>query len=100
MFWTERAIDGHVVDIDAKRWIARISPRPVLLMQGGADRVVSAGSGARLFEAAGEPKELWFEPDVGHAEFLKAKPVEFERRLIDFYDRTVAGLKSTHEGMK
>ena len=100
VFWTERAIGGRVGDIDAKKWIARIAPRPVLLMQGGADRVVSADSGARLYEAAGQPKELWFEPGVGHAEFLKAKPVEFERRIVDFYDRSLRGLNGTHEGMK
>ena len=100
VFWTERAIGGHVADIDAKKWIARIAPRPVLLMQGGADRVVSADSGARLFEAAGEPKELWFEPDVAHAEFLKSKPVEFERRIVNFYDRNLTGPKSTHEEVK
>ena len=100
VFWTERAIGGRVADIDAKQWIARIAPRPVLLMQGGADRVVSADSGAKLFEAAGQPKELWFEPDVAHAEFLKSKPVEFERRLIDFFDRNLADPKGTHVGMK
>lgn len=87
LFWTERAIGGKVEDIDAKKWIARISPRPVLVMQGGADRVVSADSGAKLFEAAGQPKELWFEPSVGHAEFLKSKPVEFEQRLTGFFER-------------
>jgi fermentation-respiration switch protein FrsA (DUF1100 family) len=86
-FWVERAIGGSMEDIDAKRWIARISPRPVLLMQGGADHVVSPESGRKLFDAAGEPKELWFEPDVGHAEFLKMKPKEFEERLVGFFDR-------------
>ena len=91
VFWTERAIGGRVADIDAKKWIARIAPRPVLVMQGGADRVVSADSGARLFEAAGQPKELWFEPDVAHAEFLKSKPAEFERRLTQFFDRNLNG---------
>jgi uncharacterized protein len=100
VFWTERDIGGRVTDIDAKKWIAQIAPRPVLLMQGGADRVVSADSGAKLFEAAGQPKELWFEPDVGHAEFLKMKPAEFERRLIGFFDRNLGDPKSTHVGMK
>jgi len=87
VFWTERAIGGRVDDLDAKKWIGRIAPRPVLLLQGGADRVVSADSGARLFEAAGEPKELWFEPEVGHAEFLKTKPKDFEQRLVQFFGR-------------
>jgi fermentation-respiration switch protein FrsA (DUF1100 family) len=91
VFWTERAIGGRVADIDAKKWIARIAPRPVLLMQGGADRVVSADSGAKLFEAAGQPKELWFEPDVGHAEFLKSKPEEFAQKLTGFFRSVPVG---------
>ncbi len=89
VFWTERAIGGSMAEIDAKKWIARIAPRPVLLMQGGADRVVSADSGRLLFEAAGQPKELWLEPEVGHAEFLKSKPEEFERRLAEFFSRNL-----------
>ena len=87
VFWTERELGGSVNDIDAKKWIPMIAPRPVLLLQGGADKVVSPESGAKLFEAAKEPKELWFEPDVGHAEFLKAKPAEFEKRVTAFYSK-------------
>ena len=55
VFWTERELGGSMDEIDAKKWIPRISPRPVLLLQGGADRVVSPESGARLFEAARDP---------------------------------------------
>jgi fermentation-respiration switch protein FrsA (DUF1100 family) len=95
VFWTERAIGGRVDDVDAKKWITRIAPRPVLLMQGGADRVVSADSGTKLFEAAGQPKELWFEPDVAHAEFLKSKPAEFERRLTQFFQKHLDMVQSS-----
>jgi alpha-beta hydrolase superfamily lysophospholipase len=90
VFWTEWELGGRVGDLDAKKWIAEISPRPVLLMQGGADQVVSPESGARLFEAAREPKELWFDAEVGHAEFLKKRPAEFEQRVTRFYDRHLA----------
>lgn len=87
VFWAERQIGGDSDDLDATRWIRQVSPRPVLLIQGGADRVVSVESGRRLFEAAGEPKELWFEPEVGHAQFLKTVPAEFESRVGRFLDR-------------
>lgn len=86
-FWMEREIGGRAEDIDAKRWIARISPRPVLLMQGGSDEVISPESGARLFEAAGNPKELWFDPDVGHAQFLSKRPRQFEERVGGFFEK-------------
>ena len=63
--------------------------RPVLVMQGGTDVVVSPASGQRLFEAAGQPKEFWFEPAVGHGKFLKTMPDEFERRVVGFFDREI-----------
>ena len=90
VFWTEWELGGKVGDLDAKKWIGQIAPRPVLLMQGGADEVVSPESGARLFEAAREPKELWFDAEVGHAEFLKKRPAEFEQRVTRFYDKNLA----------
>lgn len=86
-FWAEREAGMKVDDVDAKRAIARISPRPVLLMQGGADVVISTDSGQRLYDAAGEPKELWFEPSLGHSRFDVARPDEYERRVSGFFDR-------------
>ena len=91
LFWVERELGVDASSIDAKQWIGRISPRPVFLLQGGADVVVSPESGARLFEAAKEPKELWVDPELGHAQFLEKRPAEFERRVIKFYDRYLRG---------
>ena len=87
VFWAEQETGFKTDDIDATKWIAQISPRPVFLMQGGADVVISADSGQRLYDAAGEPKELWFDPDLGHVEFDKERAVEFEQRVAAFFDR-------------
>jgi fermentation-respiration switch protein FrsA (DUF1100 family) len=84
--WAEREGGYDFSEIDAKQWIGHISPRPVLLMQGGADVVISPRSGELLYEAAGEPKELWFEPTLGHARFLDDLPQEYERRVMGFLD--------------
>jgi fermentation-respiration switch protein FrsA (DUF1100 family) len=86
-FWAERAGGFRRDDVDATKWIGRISPRPVLLMQGGRDVVISIGSGQRLYDAAGTPKELWFEPGLGHARFDNDRPVEYERRVVAIFDR-------------
>ncbi len=94
LFWMERELGVDSSTIDAKRWIPRISPRPVFLLQGGADIVVSPESGARLYQAAREPKELWFEPDLGHAEFLKKRPRDFEKRLTEFFEKHLPTGKS------
>lgn len=90
-FWAEREGGFRTTEIDAKTWIGRLSPRPVLLMQGGADIVISRDSGPRLYAAAGEPKELWVEPDVAHAKFDTARPQEYERRVVGFFDKYLRG---------
>jgi len=87
VFWAEQETGFKTKDIDATQWIAKISPRPVFLMQGGADVVISADSGQRLYDAAGEPKELWYDPELGHVEFDKARAVEFEQRVAEFFDQ-------------
>lgn len=86
-FFAERRAGIRAADVDAKKWIAAISPRPVLLLQGGTDVVISTASGQALYDAAREPKELWFEPKVGHAGFDRALPGEYERRVAGFFDR-------------
>lgn len=85
-FWAERETGVSVKDVDATRVIGNISPRPVLLMQGGADEVISISSGQHLFDAAREPKQLWFDQQVGHARFDTARPVDYERRVIELFD--------------
>jgi fermentation-respiration switch protein FrsA (DUF1100 family) len=89
-FWAQREAHIDVADVDATRWIGRISPRPVFLMQGGSDVVISVASGQRLYDAAREPRQLWFDQHVGHAGFDTAHPDEYERRVVAFLD---AGLK-------
>jgi fermentation-respiration switch protein FrsA (DUF1100 family) len=86
-FWAERKAGLRIEDVDATRWIARLSPRPILLLQGGADVVVSTNSGQRLYDAAGEPKELWFDPMVGHSAFDGVRAKEYEQRVGGFFDR-------------
>ena len=91
VFWAERETGFKTDDIDTTKWIAQISPRPIFLMQGGADVVISADSGQRLYDAAGEPKELWFDPELGHVKFDTERAEEFERRVAEFFDLYLLG---------
>lgn len=86
-FWAEQEIGVKAADINTTRWISQLSPRPVFLMQGGADVVISTASGERLYAAAGDPRELWYEPDLGHTMFDNARPAEYEARVTAFFDR-------------
>ncbi len=91
LFWGEQEGRFNASEIDAKKWIPRLSPRPVFLMQGGADKIISAESGELLYAAAGDPKELWYEPSLEHTMFDQVLPQEYERRVIDFLDKYLLG---------
>jgi len=88
LFWAEREADVDTSEIDATQWISQISPRPVFILHGGADDNISADSGQKLYDAAGEPKELWVEPGAVH-HGLEEEPFEseFERRVVGFFDQ-------------
>lgn len=67
--------------------IGQISPRPILILQSGADKRIPVESGQRLFAAAGEPKEYWYESGIAHAKFSTSVPLEYEKRIVSFFDR-------------
>ncbi len=87
VFFAERETGYSIDEVAAVDHIGEISPRPVFLMQGGADTIISADSGQRLYDAAGRPKELWFDPVLEHVQFVTEYPSEFEQRVVEFFDQ-------------
>ena len=86
-WFAEREAGFKAEQVSAVEHIREISPRPVLLMQGGKDVVVMPDGGQRLYDAAGEPRELWFNPDLGHMAFADELPEEYEKRVVAFFDK-------------
>jgi fermentation-respiration switch protein FrsA (DUF1100 family) len=82
----ERQTGLHLELMDPLADVADISPRPILIMTGGLDPIIGPDAGQRYYAAAGEPKELWFDPELGHVSFLKSYPGEYERRVVGFFD--------------
>ena len=65
--------------------VSRIAPRPVFIIwatHGVDTEVLNRG----YFEAAGEPRTLWEIPDAEHVGGLAARPAEYERRVVGFFD--------------
>ncbi len=91
VFWAEQEVGFDSSEVSAKTWIRVLSPRPVLLLQGGADTAISPESGQLLYDAAGEPKELWYEPELGHTAFDTELPEQYEARVVGFFDRYLLG---------
>jgi hypothetical protein len=68
-----------------KTLVPRIAPRPLLLI---ADP--ESANGEKLnrlyYERAGQPKTLWEIPHGGHVNGIAARPAEYERRVVGFFD--------------
>jgi dipeptidyl aminopeptidase/acylaminoacyl peptidase len=74
--------------------VARISPRPLLLISGGHDDVVPATDGDELFAAAREPKDLWHLPESGHGDTVGPGGAMSSERVTEFF------VKSLHVGVQ
>jgi fermentation-respiration switch protein FrsA (DUF1100 family) len=46
--------------------VGRIAPRPIMIAHGALDEIVPVQHARSLFQAAGEPSELWIEPGAHH----------------------------------
>ncbi len=44
-----------------------------------------------FYEAAHEPKEIWLVPGAGHTGGIEARPAEYERRVVGFFDDALLG---------
>jgi hypothetical protein len=68
--------------------VGRIAPRPVLLIAAP-----NSPNGEDLnrgyFRAAREPKALWEIPESRHVGGITARPAEYERRVVGFFDRAL-----------
>ncbi|MFE3460289.1 alpha/beta hydrolase [Nocardiopsis aegyptia] len=88
-FFLERFRKVRVTD---RRWDPRpaeprevagdISPTPLLVVHGDADTYFPVAHATAIHEAAGEPRDLWIVPGMGHAE--RAVTPELSARLRDW----------------
>jgi fermentation-respiration switch protein FrsA (DUF1100 family) len=71
--------------------IGRIAPRPVFLIYAEPGMGGEAVRQPKYFAAAAMPKQIWKVPRASHTGGIDAQPAEYERRVIDFYDRSLLG---------
>ena len=74
---------------DPIRAVRRLAPRALLVIATREDRLISWRQGAALFQAAGEPKELWIVEGAGHADAYVAEPVAYRERVLSFLERHI-----------
>ena len=71
--------------------IGSISPRPVFLIQGLGDTMVPVDSAERLYNAAGEPRQIWTEADVPHLNMYAYDRIRYTRRVIEYFNSYLLG---------
>jgi hypothetical protein len=64
--------------------IAQIAPRPVLIMHGTDDTLIDASNARRLYDAAGEPRELVLVEGAGHGAVFATDPEGFAEVFVRF----------------
>ena len=72
---------------DVERAVARLAPRPWLMIHGQRDTYVSPDVVQDLFRCGNGPKELWLVPDAKHNRCRECEPAAYAARLLDFIDR-------------
>jgi hypothetical protein len=66
--------------------IAKISPRAVFIIDGWSGEAIDMNSPHRLFNKAGEPKQIWVEDGVPHLGMYGYHLLEYEKRVVGFFD--------------
>ena len=88
-FFAEMETGISISDLRPVDEIAKISPRPVYIIQGTGDKVVPPDTAEKLYDAAGEPKYLWTEENVIHLGMYLNNPRKYQRRVVDFFDENL-----------
>ena len=81
----EALVGARIGENRAIEHIARIAPRPLLLIHGDRDRLVPVADAHALHAAAEHPKDLWIAHDTGHARASSKHPAEYLARVDRFF---------------
>lgn len=93
-----RRLGYHLGDLDPVRRIGELSPRPVLIIYGTADAVVPVSQAHELYQAAGEPKQLWIIEGVPHCSAYFADRIGYSQRVAAFFTQSLLS-ESIHSGI-
>jgi pimeloyl-ACP methyl ester carboxylesterase len=70
--------------------LRRLAPRPLLMIHGKADTYIKPDMASRLFELAGQPKELWLVEGAKHNQALQVAGEEYRQRVLRFFEAHLA----------
>jgi pimeloyl-ACP methyl ester carboxylesterase len=88
--------EGRMDQTDPIRWTVHIGPRPILFIHGADDPFVPMEEVNRMASLAEGPVEVWTVEGTGHRGAYAADPVEYNNRVIDWFNRYLATGKHEH----
>ncbi len=87
--------EGRMDQTDPILWTVHIGPRPILFIHGAEDPFVSLREVERMARLAEGPVEIWNVEGVGHRGAYSSDPVEYNRRVIEWFKRYVPAPSKT-----
>lgn len=73
--------------------VVEVAPLPLLVMHSEDDRVVPFSCGERIYDLAGEPKEIWKIPGEGHTDAFQRYGDTYQKMLVDWLERNASNSK-------
>lgn len=70
--------------------LARLAPRPILMIHGGADTYIKPEMAWALFAKARRPKEFWLVEGAKHNQALQVAEDAYRQRVLGFFQKHLA----------
>jgi uncharacterized protein len=83
---TERLLPYDPREVEPLREVAKIAPRACLFIHGLFDKTCDPEDSLRLYEAAGDHKELWLLEEAGHCDAYFANRKAYCERVGSFFE--------------
>jgi dipeptidyl aminopeptidase/acylaminoacyl peptidase len=83
----ERRVEITIDQVDSARDLATLSPRAVLIIHAANDHLFPVEHALKMYNVAGEPKELWIIEDFGHGDPAIAREDEYRARVVGFFEK-------------
>ncbi|MBB6051410.1 alpha/beta fold hydrolase [Armatimonas rosea] len=84
----ERLLGTSALRIAPEEAIGKLAPRPVLIVHGTADALVTPDHAHRLYAAGGESATLWLVEGAGHTHSVQTAP-DYAERVVDFLEKSI-----------
>jgi len=83
---TERILPYDLREVNPLREVAKIAPRACLFIHGQLDKTCDPEDSVNLYEAAGEPKELWLLEGASHCDAYFADREAYCEKVAAFLE--------------